>query len=88
MFKSAEADNKMQTISINPGAGIGDRELIALLGHATNPKELLDEEKQAIPGSVEFHYRNHPNLLRVTRLRANRHGNRMDSSLDRQLGVN
>ncbi|MFI5202502.1 MAG: hypothetical protein ACHQNE_08965 [Candidatus Kapaibacterium sp.] len=64
----------MQTININPSSGIGDRELMALLGHATYPREQLDEEKQALPGSIEFHYRNHPNLLRVTRLRANRHG--------------
>ncbi len=33
-----------------------------------------------IPGSVVFHYRNHPHLLRMTRHRANRHGEHLQET--------
>jgi len=48
---------------------MNDRELLELL------RENEEERKRPeIPGSIEFHYRHHPNLMRMTRLRSNRRG--------------
>lgn len=73
----------MITVNNTFSMRMGNRELLLLLDAAADShKEKLlahrtrelETPSVTLPGSVEFFYRNHPNFLRITRLRSNGRG--------------
>jgi hypothetical protein len=81
----------MHPIRIEQNVVMGNKELTEILAHALkevntqSDREKYAQEKEALgpPASVSFQYRNHPHLLRMTRLRANRHGEQTSKEPDR-----
>ena len=89
MFKSATlVNNLMKAISTVSSERIGDGDIVTLVKEAlvseqpSAPfkREAKNDQSSNMPGSIEFHYRNHPNLLRMTRQRANRHGGHVSAA--------
>ncbi len=76
----------MSSLEITSTTRLSNSELLAILDHplVPAPKRSTDSERSdREPASIEFFYRNHPNYLKVTKLRANRRGERVAREVER-----
>lgn len=75
----------MNTLNNTSIERVSNKELLAILDHplVPKPKTFGDSREARLPASVEFFYRNHPNYLKVTKLRAHRRGERAAREVER-----